>query len=201
MNCPHCKTELIVREQLRLETLIEHIEDREPSLKDAYSCINESCFCNKEKLVWNSYGDCYGSYKIITSFPNEMSSAINSYARQADIEIYKKGVKKETKFPSWLCLGYLTPVIKHEYKSNYFGEVLSKKYKLFFTRKDINGATVLVVPFWRTYNFLWNQFKENIKYENYKEAFKPSYNRGWESRSFEFVVQKLFWRKFKLSKS
>lgn len=199
MNCPHCKTELIVKEQLRLETLIEHVECREASLKDAYSCPNEDCDCFKEKVVWNSDGDCYGSYKIIKSFPNEMSSAINSLARQADIEIYKKGVKKETQLPAWLCLGYLTPVIKHKYKSNYYGEVLSKRYELFFLKEE-DGATILVIPFWSTFIFLWDSFLYNIKRKDYKEAFKKSYNRDWEYKTFEFIVQKLFWRKFKLSK-
>lgn len=61
MRCPFCFHKIVVTHQARLETLVEHVSDPngEPSLKDAYQCVN--LFCKMWKsCAWDESGDFYG---------------------------------------------------------------------------------------------------------------------------------------------
>lgn len=57
LKCPCCLSDLKVTHQDRYETLIEHVEERKPSLKDGYQCPNEKCAAYEYNGVWIEDGD------------------------------------------------------------------------------------------------------------------------------------------------
>ena len=57
IKCPCCLSDLVVTHQDRYETLTEHVEGREPSLKDGYQCPNEKCKAYEMNGVWIEEGD------------------------------------------------------------------------------------------------------------------------------------------------
>lgn len=202
MKCSHCKSELIVKEQLRLESLIEHIECREASLKDAYSCSNKDCLLHQNNCVWDEEGEFYGGDNgFFYDLKDDKYSAIGSFAKKMEIEIYKKGLKSEIYLHPIFMLYFFKPYILINYKGNEEGEVLSKSYSLRILKKNSQHEYVIGANFcWHTWSFLWDQFKINIKNENYKDAFKKSYNRAWVYKSFEFFVKILYYKKYAQSK-
>lgn len=57
IKCPCCFADLEVTHQDRYETLIEHVECREPSMKDGYQCPNSHCKAYEMNGVWIEDGD------------------------------------------------------------------------------------------------------------------------------------------------
>lgn len=57
IKCPCCLSDLVVTHQDRYETLTEHVECREPSLKDGYQCPNESCKAHVMGAAWIEEGE------------------------------------------------------------------------------------------------------------------------------------------------
>jgi hypothetical protein len=118
--------------------------------------------------------------------------------RQSNVEIYKKGLKKETYLHPALCLWLLRPLIEWTYKSNYNGDILKRGFKIKFLRKSTHGTgyTTYFSPCWGTWRYLYDKFKREIKQynengdiESLKSAIKPSFNRSWEYRWFEFFTR------------
>lgn len=204
MLCPKCKQKLMVTGQERLETIDEHVMCVEqPSLKDVYQCINDNCQCNHYGFMWNDYGDFYSGKNFKASnkvFPDDKYAALDSHAKQSEVEIYKKGLKKAIYFHPIFCLWFLKPFIEINYKSNLMGEILKKTYHLRFLKKSEHGYGILFSPAWGTWKYLWREFKNHLKNGNLEEAFKKSFNRSWEYRWFEWFVKKLYEQQYELHK-
>jgi len=144
MKCPVCKSELIVLEQKYLETLIEHVENIPPSLKDSYICSNSNCASHKFNIHWNEYGETYSDFsnREFFQFIDNNNAPFGSYQRKSNVEIYKKDENKKYKIFGW------TLEIEWKYKSNLDGDILSKKPKLVLWTPEhtmyISGISMLV---------------------------------------------------------
>jgi hypothetical protein len=57
IKCPCCFSDLEITHQDRYETLMEHVEEREPSMKDGYQCPNSFCKAYEMNGVWIEDGD------------------------------------------------------------------------------------------------------------------------------------------------
>lgn len=126
MKCPSCKSELVVKGQERLETLVEHVECIEPSLKDSYICSNSDCVTHEFGIRWNDNGEMYSkkfSYKDKIFIDNN-NAPFGSFQRKLNVEIYKKDENKKFKIFGWIV------EIKFKYQSNEDGDILKKSPKI-----------------------------------------------------------------------
>lgn len=57
IKCPCCFSDLEITHQDRYETLMEHVEGHEPSMKDGYQCTNSQCKAYEMNGVWIEDGD------------------------------------------------------------------------------------------------------------------------------------------------
>jgi uncharacterized protein YbaR (Trm112 family) len=133
MKCPVCKSELIVNGQERLETLMEHVGCREPSMKDSYICNNSNCITHQYGIRWNSNGELYCKKYYRENeigFIDNNSAPFGSLERKLYVEIYKKDENKYFKIFGW------TVEIKYKYKSNENGDILKKWTKINLWQKD-----------------------------------------------------------------
>lgn len=207
MYCPCCKSEIIKGKAERYQTLDEHVSNpNSPSpLRLTNVCSNEFCETRKHDIFWDDMGDMYGGYDLPDSaFINENNSPFGSLGRKLNVEIQKVGLKK-TKYlsPKW-CFGWYRPYLEWNYKSNYNGDVLKTRITVKFLKKDNNGNYCLgVIPFWKTFAFLWNRFQNNIdRYktkgskDSLKRAFTPSYNRANVYKTFENIMKVLYFNSY-----
>lgn len=156
MKCPICKTGLAVAGQERLETLDEHIMNREPSLKDAFGCPDTSCRANIGKIVWDSYGDMYSFSREEFFFIDSNYGPFESDRRSREAcDIYKKTHTKEFKFKKVLLEIYPTC------EADMNGKVLKKRWRF---RIWING--VAYTSGVRMLIFSINSFYRNKKYRD-----------------------------------
>lgn len=198
MKCPSCNSTLEITGQERLETLGEHVSNPNgtPSLKPTYQCVNANCKCFRA-FMWDEYGDfyCNGYYhQAMEIFPDDRYAAIDSFAKKCEIEIYKKGLKDKTYLhPAW-CLWFYQPFIEYHYEGNDAGEVLSKAWSIGFLGKHRGRGrySIVVIPFWRTWAFLWKRFIRSYKSGDYVRAFDRARNRSWQYQSFEWFTRTLF---------
>lgn len=189
MKCPKCKSILIVSGQARLETMDEHILCTEPTLKDEYTCPNSDCICNNG-VCWNADGERYGGYKLFSN--DELGSPYGSFQRKMEIEVYKIGLKKETKLPSWLMLWFLKPHIGHNYEGDEDGNVLGKRYRLEISSSETpwrpfkkDSEFNISASFWiHTWKYLWRQYRR-------RDKLIKSYNRDFPYRAFEWFIGKI----------
>lgn len=204
MLCPCCKSEIIKGDKARFQTSEEHVSipNATPPLRSTLVCSNSDCITRKHDTFWDWNGDRYGGYDINESeFINSNDAPFGTISRRLNVEIYKKGLKKKKYLsPKWMFNIY-QPVLEWNYKSNEDGEVLKKWISISYLKKDEqDGRFCLgVTPFWRTHQFLWHRFKNNIKRykknkDSYflKKAFEPSANRSWPYRAFEKIIQALY---------
>lgn len=168
MNCPLCNTELIIKGESRYQNLDEHVCDPNgtPSIKPEYRCTNIKC------LIWNLvfwdedgslYVEDYDNYYYNKEhfFPNLNGSAINSFDRKMSIEIYRKGLKKDTYLN--LIPGFLQLRIERKYESNYMGEVLDKDYKFEILVKSKKHDMFVHWNPIGTLKYLYNQYARDYK--------------------------------------
>jgi uncharacterized protein YbaR (Trm112 family) len=134
MKCPVCKSELIVNGQERLETLMEHVDCREPSLKDSYICSMKECPTHKAGVRWNESGELYCKDFYLESklykYIDNNNAPFGSFQRQLNVEIYKKDENKKFNIFGW------TVEIKYKYKSNENGDILKKWPKINLWQRD-----------------------------------------------------------------
>lgn len=138
MKCPKCHTELIKGKNKEFETLEDHVCDpnkRNYPLRSTFVCNNNECPASKEDLFWDENGAMYGWNKNF-KFDNDIYSAYPSFERRMDIEIYKKGLKSKLRLHPCLMLWFLQPMIEFTYKSDNYGNVLKRGYKLIWLKKD-----------------------------------------------------------------
>lgn len=138
LHCPKCHKPLISGKEQRYETLSEHVCDPNNTtrpLRPTLVCNNINCPASKEDIFWDSYGDFYGWNKKF-EFDDDINSAFPSNSRKLDIEIYKKGLKKEIRLHPALMLWLLQPIIEFKYKADEYGNVLKRWWIIKWLKKD-----------------------------------------------------------------
>lgn len=128
MNCPVCRAKLIVNGQERLETLIEHVECREPSLKNSYICSNLNCPTHEFGVRWNDDGEFYCrkyDYDRYLKFIDNNNAPFGSFERKLNVEIYKH----DEDFTLLEIFSWRLSV-KYGYVSNEDGEILKRTWKI-----------------------------------------------------------------------
>lgn len=128
MKCPYCKSELKIEGQKYLETLVEHVEDVEPSLKNSYICSNEDCITRIAKINWNDSGELYCKNYLLEKtikYINNNNAPFGSLERKFNVEIHKD----DENFDLLKIFGW-TFRIEFEYQSNENGDILNRKWKI-----------------------------------------------------------------------
>jgi hypothetical protein len=121
MKCPCCKTDLIAVDEDNYESLIEHVECREPTKKIGYGCPNTSCDTH-DAIRWTDDGELYWiQYDTHIKFINSNMAPFGTLSRRLNVEIYKCGVKRRSRM---LSLGRWDIWFEYCYKSNENGDVL-----------------------------------------------------------------------------
>lgn len=173
-KCPCCKSPIVEGKSEKYQTLDEHVSNpNSPSpSRPTLVCSNSECISQKSDIFWDFHGDRYGGYDLKDSdFINQNDAPFGSLSRRLNVEIYKKGLKsKKYLSPAW-CLWYYQPILEHEYKADEQGKVLRHWIKIGFLKKDDRfgkNYCIVVIPFWRTWKFLYSRFKRNIK--SYRET-------------------------------
>lgn len=141
MKCPCCRTELIVKRQMRLETLEEHVcnPNGEPSLKNAYECSNRDCPSVPPALVWDEFGSLYVTGKdFYTSkgipFINNNNAPFGSFERRWNVE--RDDIRNGSFIiPCWPLKGWSVHFYCHRLADEN-GDVIAKKHYLCWVRPD-----------------------------------------------------------------
>jgi hypothetical protein len=176
---------LAAGEQLRLETLAEHVcrPNDEPSLKPSFYCPDTDCQANKLGVVWDEYGDYYGAMQRDIPCIDGLPEAFGSFARQAAIEICKHDEDyKLCTIPCFPLKGW-TVRVKYIYKGNENGEIIQRRRRLEWITPDntihIWGLRMLLFcckKIWKAWRELrrnpssqWarNELSDKIKWEKW----------------------------------
>lgn len=171
MKCPICKAELISNEMAYLETLDEHVNCVEPTLKSVYICSNNDCITRKKEseVYWNRDGEIYGAWG--NTYDGINLGPYGSFERKMQVSIYKVGLPDKKYLSPLLLFGIWQPLIEYAYQSNENGDVLKRGFQIHFLRKGKGFGNVYCVhvSLWvKTWKFLWKRFKKQIKYNDYK---------------------------------
>lgn len=212
LYCPYCQFQLSKDLDKKFETLSEHVCDPNNEygrpLRPTWKCYNDDCPCSKEDIFWDESGDLYGWSNI--NFYNDISTAFPSIARRLDIEIYKKGLKKETRLSPALMLWFLMPVIEYHYKADDYGNVLKKSWSLTWRKKNklfgkggyyIGYTFPLHMIIWslkRKRRLIKNiEHSSEFRVKELKREFEPiaSWDKRWW-RHFTLFLSKIIFRKY-----
>lgn len=218
MFCPVCDEMLKSGGDKRFETLVEHVSNPNQEtypLRPTLVCTNGKCECSKVDTFWDEYGDCYGGFKI--NYPNNRSSAYPSHARKSEIEIYKHGLKSKIYLSPFFMLWFLQPLIEINYKSNEWGDVLKRSFKLKFLKKDTFNPfkkdrlgyhtyyTFPLVSIFKSlkynYRVLYNgEISETYRNHSLKDMFKdlPSWDKRWWRHTEKWLSKIIFRKWYKL---
>lgn len=215
-KCPACMEKMTMDSQREYETLGDHVSDpnrKSHPLRDSYICSDEKCITRKYNVFWDYMGDRYGyiPYNDVKKygytdcdqlFINENDAPFGSHSRKSNVEIYKKGLKKEIWLHRMFGGWFFQPFIEFHYKSNEQGDVLKKTFSLKFVKRYGRSDGCLVSFWYGTWKYLYWGFKNHIR--NYKKegnpislknAFEKSYNRDFPYRVFEFTM-KIFYNRY-----
>jgi hypothetical protein len=112
-----------------------------PKVEINYTCTNTECLSHTVKGCWGSSGDFYcqdySSYSaLVSKFINNTTAALNSIARQLEVEIYKHDEDFDL-----FTVGRLTVRIYFKYTADRLGIVLSKKPRIRLLMREKNGIT------------------------------------------------------------
>lgn len=180
--CPICKSSLIKGESfIGIDILNKEFSDVK------FKCQNHP------GVFWSFDGDFYvekscslRSYDGM--FIGNLKSAFGSYSRQLEVEIYKHDEDwtiyegKNWKF-----------VMTYKYKSNFNGDILSRKRKIQISKKDHEfGQWILYISGIRMLIFLIKSFHKELKnYKNYDNEYFLKSNFKLSERE-----KKDWWRVF-----
>jgi uncharacterized protein YbaR (Trm112 family) len=134
MNCPACKSELVIVGQKRLETLLEHVDCREPSLKDDFACSSPECPTHAAGVHWNENGETYcRDFRLENEikYIDDNDAPFGSFQRQLNVEIYKH----DENFTLITIFGWKFNV-EFKYKSDEDGNILKRWWKLVVFKPD-----------------------------------------------------------------
>lgn len=131
MQCPSCKSELVVTGQEKLETLNEHVSCVAVTPKDKYECLNKDCKLHGLDVCWNEDGEYYRGYrhKVDNSFfINGNTAPFGSMFRSINVETKRDTFLLFT-WPLWPWVGWKC-FLEVTYKSDYDGNILRRYRKL-----------------------------------------------------------------------
>lgn len=220
MHCPNCHNKLADGEPRKFETLSDHVCDPNRlnyPLRPTFICTNPECFISSTDVFWDESGDLYGWIER-GKVKNDLTSAYPSISRRLDIEIYKKGLKKQLYLHPALMLWFLKPLIEFNYKADDYGNILKRSYKLKFLRKDSWNDkfgyhiyyTFPLASIFRSIKYDWykiSDIKKNgltdYKKNQLKEMFKPiaSWDKRWWKHTELFISKIIFKKWYFLSKN
>ncbi len=203
--CPGCMNPLKIDGSFTFEDCCET-----SMWSNKHICDNKDCFLY-EKPFWNDYGDYFSGELGFSDFEkhygHDKYSAFNSFSKQSEIEIYKKGLRKKYYLHPILTLWWLNPYIEFIYTADKMGNILKTRYKLNFLKKE-KGADGYYIHYKSSISmfiFSMKSFKRNIDYFNQK---KTEYNSksiiedleisSWDKRLYRHTSRwfmKKIWRK------
>lgn len=199
MRCPYCDKNLTFYKAVAIESLEEHVMNMEPSLKPTFHCEEHPNFFYDEE------GEAFVINRKAVEFQYKYPSAKNSISAKLEVEIDKRGLKKKTYLPSWITFNIIQLYIEHHYKANYNGDVIWTWNTIGFLKKDERGDFCIIGEWWiETWSFLWMMFHRELKFaekakrkrEREINPFKPSRNRAFPYRAFEFVIKVLYFKTY-----
>ena len=206
MYCPCCGEKLISNGTFQYEDCCESV-----IYSDKNQCSNEDCIMFDYKCVWSNDGLFFSMdmryRRTDLIFPDDNYSALNSFSKRMEVEIYKKGLKKKTYLSHWLCLGLLKPYIEYNYKGDDWGNVLKRSFKIEFLKKDsdrneycIHYTSGIHMLIYVIKVFLRNKklfSKRPTKY-NVKEILesfdRPKWDNRWYKKTSLFIFNTFFKR-------
>lgn len=189
MDCPICRTELETKRQLRLETLCEHVENVEPSLKDVYECPYIRCQGHR-RIFWSSDGEYYQeSFSEKFDFVNNNDAPFDSFQRQMNVEIYKHD--EDYIFCTIFKWRFK---IKFHYKSNRNGDILSRKRSLEIIKPD----NVVYRSGIRMLKYCITSFHQNLKFDWRKREVEnlinpPTWDKRWWKKCASKYARAYLW--------
>lgn len=162
IKCPCCFSDLEVTHQDRYETLMEHVEEREPSLKDGYQCTNSNCKAYEMNAVWIEEGDFWikeppagMDYFKAEEEVEKSSFTGRTYAVNSWQDGYQRLTEERQKRELSLNLHWFifkwTPLYNmiegtNEWKRN-------GKWKRIIMRRESEGRYVHFMTFWNIFYF------------------------------------------------
>ena len=168
IKCPCCLTDLQVTHKGKYETLEEHVEDREPSMKDGYQCMNTVCKAHEMNAVWLEDGEMYIKEPVAGMNWIEAEDEVKKYSLTGKVEAVnswasgyatyrerqKKGTIKLDLF--WFIIEWIPQFarIEHEYP------IWEKtgKWKRTIMRRVTEGRYVHFMTFWDIFWFEYNDY-------------------------------------------
>jgi hypothetical protein len=219
MKCPVCKSELVKGKDEKFETCSEHACDPNKTdypLRSTWLCGNKECELDKYDYFWSESGELYSSdipwgTKSKINWIGDNDAPFGTISRRLNVEVYKKGLKKKIYLHPAFCLWFLQPMIEFEYTSNDDGEVLSKKIKINYLKKDKDrgeyctywsssfSTLKLYFKSFRRTRIAWKKHKTSFMRRELKDDFKiQQYNTRWEYKFYHWYVN-TFCKKLKSS--
>jgi len=162
MLCPGCKSELIIDGDFTYEDCCES-----ESWSNKHICDNDKCYLYR-KTFWNDYGDYFSGDLEFSGFEKHYGhnkyAAFNSFAKNSETSIYKKGLRDKYYLSPALTLWWLKPFIEFEYTADDMGNVLKTRYKLGFLKKEKGADGYYVYYSSPIKMFFWsiNYFKKKL---------------------------------------
>jgi hypothetical protein len=171
LKCPCCFSDLAVTHQGKYETLIEHVECREPDMKDGYQCPNSRCAAYEFNGVWIEDGDFWikeppagmnheeAEQQIENHSLTGRTYAVNSFSD--GYERYRDEQAKSTVTLNlhWFILEF-TPRFERIEGSNEW--VKTGKWKRTIMRSVGDGRYVHFMTFWDIYYYELDNYKRNF---------------------------------------
>ena len=188
MRCPCCRTELIVKQQMRLQTLDEHVcnPNGEPSLKNAYECSNKDCPSVPPALVWDEFGDLYVTGENFCAskdipFINNNNAPFGSFTRKWNVE--RDDIRsKPFVIPCWPLKDWNVHFCCHRLADE-DGNVIAKRHYLMWIRP--NGCL-------HTWGIRMLIFCLRETLRNWKELRKNPTNI-WSKKQLQTSVEQSHW--------
>lgn len=165
MKCRFCEKELVNGEEKRFETLCDHVSNPNATdypLRPTFVCEDPECIANKVAVgFWDELGSFYyKNWGAEELKPYGEYNAINSHARQSEIEI----CKDDENFTIWKGWKWQLR-IHYKYKANEAGEILERKPELIILRRNFRSF-LSMFKFWdmeRSWVYHTTNFK-SLKY-------------------------------------
>jgi len=199
MNCPICKTELVVVGRKFLETLEEHVSCVDATEKNAYGCPNKLCDANKDECIWDEDGAYYSSKISGKKYPfiDGNNGPFGSNARQCFVEIYKT----DENFTLCEIFGFKVEV-KFNYKADMDGKILKRTWRFVYWVRQKGGLSYTsYIPgihmFWYIIKSIWRRKLYSVTNPTlFLEEIEPrSWDKRWWSLSSRWIMKKVVLRK------
>jgi len=170
IKCPCCFSDLKVTHQDRYETLIEHVEEREPSIKDGYQCTNSNCKAYEMNAAWINDGDFWIKEVPVgmdyTEAEKEVEKAsftgrtlaVNSFADGYQ-RYTEERQRKELSLNLYWFIFKWTPVYQHIDDTNEWKR--THKWKRTIMKRKSEGRYIHFMTFWDIFFFELETYKTN----------------------------------------